>query len=111
MAPATRKLEPHLRELKILPPLVPFFSNVTGGRVDDPEAIREGLIRQVESPVRWKDILKLLADDGVTGALELGPGRVLQGLMRGVRKDIEVLPAGTSSDMDALKDLFAVPAS
>jgi [acyl-carrier-protein] S-malonyltransferase len=84
MAPATRELEPHLRKVPLREPVVPFFSNVTGREARDPEAIREGLIRQVESSVRWTQSLQEILARGVDEILELGPGRVLQGLVRKV---------------------------
>ncbi|HVR74717.1 MAG TPA: ACP S-malonyltransferase, partial [Planctomycetota bacterium] len=95
MASATRKLEPHLRKLKIRPPRLPFYSNVSGTEVSDPEEIRANLIRQVESSVRWHETVKGLVGRGLRRALEVGPGRVLAGLLRGVSRDVEVVAAGT----------------
>jgi [acyl-carrier-protein] S-malonyltransferase len=104
MASATRKLEPALRKLAIREPRVPFHSNVTGAEERDPEAIRENLIRQVESSVRWEQILRALVNRGMTRALEVGPGRVLAGLMRSVSRDVEVLAAGTLEGLTKLKE-------
>jgi [acyl-carrier-protein] S-malonyltransferase len=84
MAPATRELEPHLRAVPLREPVVPFLSNVTGREARDPEEIREGLIRQVESSVRWTQSVEEILARGVDEILELGPGRVLQGLVRKV---------------------------
>jgi [acyl-carrier-protein] S-malonyltransferase len=102
MAPATAKLEPHLRKLPIREPRVPFYSNVAGVEVRDPEEIRRNLIRQVESPVRWEQILRALLACGMTRALELGPGRVLAGLARSVSRDVEVFAAGTLDGLGKL---------
>lgn len=104
MREATRKLEPFLREVSLRRPAVPFFSNVTGARVEDPEAIRQGLVDQIESPVRWTDIVEGLVRGGVTAALEVGPGSVLRGLVRKVRKNVEVLCVGTCTEVENLEN-------
>jgi [acyl-carrier-protein] S-malonyltransferase len=119
MAPATKKLEPYLRRAKIREPRVPFLSNVTGGVVRDPEAIRENLIRQVESSVRWEQTLRtLVADLGMTRALEVGTGKVLAGLLRSLAKetplpraDVEILPAGTLESISSLSKAGCSPTS
>ena len=105
MASATEKLAPFLRKIPIEEPEVPFYSNVTGARVEDPEAIRQGLIDQLESPVRWKQIMGALVEGGLKCAYEIGPGRVLQGLLRNIEKGVEVISAGTKVDLEKLKDL------
>ena len=99
MAPATAKLAPLLAELPIRPPAVPFYSNVTGDQVSDPEEIRSCLLRQVESSVRWDSILRALVERGIAGAYELGPGRVLKGLMKSVARGIPVMPLGTAESL------------
>lgn len=99
MAPATRRLEPYLKKLMIRRPRLPFYSNVSGREVDDPEVIRAHLIRQVEEPVRWEQTVRALLQRGLTGALELGPGRVLQGLLRGIQRGLEVISVGGALDI------------
>jgi [acyl-carrier-protein] S-malonyltransferase len=103
MAPAARKLEPRLRQLAIRAPRLPFLSNVTGAEVGDPEAIRSGLMKQVESPVRWTDIVRRLLDLGMGSALEVGPGRVLAGLVKGLQRGLEVAPVGDCQGVRKLK--------
>ncbi len=104
MAAAAVHLEPHLHRLSIQVPEVPFFSNVTGARVEDPDEIRRGLIRQVESSVRWSQSLQALIDTGMQSALEVGPGKVVKGLVRNVKKDCAVTPLGTVEQLRALRD-------
>jgi [acyl-carrier-protein] S-malonyltransferase len=99
MSSATRQLEPFLKEMTIRKPRIPFYSNVGGAEVGDPEMIRSHLIRQVESPVRWEQTVRALLERGLTGALELGPGRVLQGLLRGIQRSLEVISAGGCADI------------
>ncbi len=93
MAPATARLRPLLSRARIRAPRIPFYSNVSGGEVADPEAIRDFLIRQVESPVRWEDTLRGMAGKGIRRALEVGPGRVLAGLARTIDCGVEVTSA------------------
>ncbi len=109
MAPATKKLEPHLRSVRIQEPRLPFFSNVAGAEVRDPERIRRNLILQVESSVRWEQTLRALVACGMKRALEVGPGKVLAGLLRGVTREVEVVNAGTLESVSKLKDELLKP--
>jgi [acyl-carrier-protein] S-malonyltransferase len=104
MAPATRELEPYLREVRIRPPRVPFYSNCTGAEASNPEEIRTNLVRQVESPVRWEQIVRGLVGLGLRSAVEAGPGRVVQGLVRGVARDLEMVSAGTLEGILKLRE-------
>jgi [acyl-carrier-protein] S-malonyltransferase len=65
-------------------PEVPLVANFSGRVVSDAEGLREALITQIASPVRWVDCVQTLVDAGCTSFLELGPGRVLSGLVRQV---------------------------
>ena len=106
MAPATAKLAPLLEELPIHEPRVPFYPNVTGSQVSDPEEIRSGLIRQVESSVRWVSIMKALLEAGLEGAYELGPGRVLKGLMKSVARGLPVVCLGTAASLQSEQMIY-----
>ena len=100
MAPATQELEPLLREVTLKPPRLPFYSNTAGARLEDPEDIREGLIRQVASSVRWQQILEGLQAEGLESAFEIGPGKVIRGLVRTVDRGVKVTPLGTCADFE-----------
>ena len=102
MASATQRLKPHLEKLAIHAPKVPFYSNVTGTEATGPEQIRENLLLQIENSVRWEQILHSLLAREVKQALELGPGRVLAGLMRSVSREVEVVPVGTLEQVQSL---------
>jgi [acyl-carrier-protein] S-malonyltransferase len=58
----------------------------------DPQAIRNALVRQIESPVRWVETIQKMAADGVTRIVECGPGKVLAGLNKRIVKTIETYP-------------------
>ncbi len=107
MDSASKKLAPHLARASIRKPEVPFYSNVTGSRLDDPEAIRAGLVEQVAKPVRWKHILLSLLEGAPPTFVEVGPGRVLQGLLKNVRRDVEGYSAGTCGDLEKVRELLA----
>ena len=81
---------------------IPVIANVTAEPVTLVADIRELLVRQVTSPVRWTQSVQRLAAEGVDTAYEAGPGSVLRGLVRRIERGIGVKPAGTSEDIAAL---------
>ncbi len=103
MASATETLKPILADLQIGEPEIPFYANVSGARVSDPEEIRDGLIRQVESSVLWEPTLRLLIEDGVAEVLEPGPGKVVAGLVRQVDRSI---PTRSVLAKDSIEELL-----
>ena len=82
MADAEAELAPHLLAAPLRSPRLPFASSVTAEWVEDVDSYRLVLLRQVTSPVRWRDTVRRLADTGVDTFVEVGPGRVLTGLDR-----------------------------
>ncbi len=90
MAPATTKLAPFLERLEIRTPTIPFYPNVWAESVSDPERIREGLRRQIESPVLFAPTLERLVADGIERVVEPGPGRVIAGLVKQVERRLPV---------------------
>lgn len=82
MASAVEELRAALSSAALVRPRIPIVSNVDAAPHDDPEELRDLLIRQVESPVRWEDSLRKLVELGVEKMVEVGPGRVLAGLMK-----------------------------
>jgi malonate decarboxylase epsilon subunit len=80
MAPVAAKLERALAAVSMVPPAVPYLSNVGGRALRDPEEIRADLAQSVERPVRWHDATTLLFELGVRLFVELPPGRVLTDL-------------------------------
>jgi [acyl-carrier-protein] S-malonyltransferase len=82
MAPAGTRLAPELEAMAVTDPKVPVVRNVDAGVTRRAEDVRPFLLRQVASPVRWTDCVRRLADDGASTFVEVGPGRVLTGLLR-----------------------------
>jgi [acyl-carrier-protein] S-malonyltransferase len=84
MQPAVERLKQALAGVQLNPPRIPVISNVDAVAHNDPEEIRELLVRQVVSPVQWEGTLKKLVAEGYSPYWEVGPGRVLRGLLKRV---------------------------
>ena len=82
MEPARQELEEAIRRANLTSPVCPVYQNVTGMPVTDAVEIRDNLIAQLTSPVRWTQTVKKMIADGATIFIEAGPGSVLQGLIR-----------------------------
>lgn len=91
MAPAVARLTEVLEKVTLSPPRVPVYSNVDAAPHSDPEEIRGLLIRQVTQPVRWEDSIRKMLDDGFEQFVELGPGRVLAGLLKRISRRTPVI--------------------
>nr|WP_320133522.1 ACP S-malonyltransferase [uncultured Holophaga sp.] len=106
MEPAQAAMAPVLRALSFGAPVCPLVNNVDAQVVSDAELMREGLIRQIPGAVRWEAITDLLLDRGVTTFLELGPGKVLTGLVKKQAKErgieIKALAIGGPEDLAGL---------
>ena len=79
---------------------VTSLSNVTGSVERDPERVRDLLVQQLTAPVRWTDCMRTMLDEGVRTFLELGPGKVLTGLLRRIDRDVSCTHLGTVADME-----------
>jgi [acyl-carrier-protein] S-malonyltransferase len=88
MQSAVEKLAEALAEVPMRPPRIPVISNVDARPQDDPEQMRHLLIRQVVSQVRWEDSMRYLLDQGEQHFYEIGPGRVLRGLLRRIDRKV-----------------------
>jgi [acyl-carrier-protein] S-malonyltransferase len=88
MEPAKLELAEAINSAKFSLPVCPVYQNVSGLPESDPAKIRENLIAQLTSPVRWTQTIRNMINDGATIFIELGPGKVLQGLVKKVNKDM-----------------------
>jgi [acyl-carrier-protein] S-malonyltransferase len=84
-------------------PLITYYSDIDGVPMDDPESIKDSLVRQLVSPVQWIKVIDRLAQDGIGKFIEVGAGKVLSGLIRKIKADIPVLNAGDMASITALK--------
>jgi len=107
MRDAAVKLEADLAGVEIRTPRVAFITNVTGGPVDDPEAIRKHLGEQVCSPVRWEQTMRWLGEQGFETFVEPGPGKVLSGLAKKIDRGSTVHSVTVPDDVPALAEALA----
>jgi [acyl-carrier-protein] S-malonyltransferase len=93
MMPAQQELEKAISETLFSNPICPVYQNYTAKAVSDPTAIKNNLIAQLTAPVKWTQTVEQMIADGATHFYEAGPGKVLQGLVKKVKKDIEAISA------------------
>jgi [acyl-carrier-protein] S-malonyltransferase len=82
MEPAKKELELAINETKFKNGSCPIYQNVTATAMTSPENIKENLVKQLTAPVKWTQIMENMLKDGVTEVVEVGPGKVLQGLFK-----------------------------
>jgi [acyl-carrier-protein] S-malonyltransferase len=105
MRPAAERLAPVLDEVVFLDPAFPVYTNVDAEPVTRGAAARDALIRQVDSPVRWLELIQRMAADGFDTFVELGPGNVLCGLARRIDRQLKTVSV---SDPEGLEKALAV---
>jgi [acyl-carrier-protein] S-malonyltransferase len=82
MQPAVEKLKAALEGVSFSSPRIPVISNVDAQPHNNPDELRELLLKQVVSPVRWEESIRYLLQNGYSPLWEIGPGRVLRGLIK-----------------------------
>lgn len=88
LKPASDRLREYLANVAVSAPAIPVINNVDVAIVNDPAAIKDALVRQAASPVRWVETVQKMKADGVTRVVECGPGKVLAGLTKRIDGDI-----------------------
>ena len=86
---------------------VPVYVNVSAEPVSAGDASREALVAQVSRPVRWDETVRRMVEDGVTLFVEIGPGRVLTGLLRRIDKSVKGVSVQTPADFEAARAAIA----
>lgn len=107
MAPAARALEGALAPVVVGPLAFPVIANVDASPNSDAGMVKDLLVRQVDAPVRWEETVRTMAQAGVTHVLEIGPGKVLAGLIKRIAKGITVVSVGDLAGVDAAANLYA----
>ena len=107
MKPAEIRLEPELRALVVRDPSVPVIANVDAKPKRAGTESVEALIRQVSSPVLWEASVRTLVDVGVSTFLEVGPGRVLTGLIKKTDRAVRVLNVEDSDGLASIESIWA----
>jgi [acyl-carrier-protein] S-malonyltransferase len=104
MKPAQERLERELDRAHIADPQMPLANNVDAELVRSAAEVRDGLKRQVTAPVRWDQAIRVLRSENVECFIEVGPGKVLSGLLRQIDPRAECLRV---EDMATLNDVLA----
>ena len=107
MKPAQERLEQDLRSVSFSALQVPLVTNVDADTITGGEEAREALIRQVTMPVRWEESIRLLIDEGVNTFVEVGPGRVLTGLLRQIERSVAALNVEDEKSLTATMEKIA----
>ncbi len=104
MQPAAEKLRQRLASVSLSPARIPVINNVDVASVDSADAIRDALVRQAASPVRWVETMRAMQARGITHVFECGPGKVLAGL---VKRCADGLVGGAINDKTGLAAVLA----
>jgi [acyl-carrier-protein] S-malonyltransferase len=91
LAPAAARLREHLRAVPVKAPRIPVVHNVDVQSYEDPERIKDALVRQADHPVRWVECVRAMAGHGITLLAECGPGKVLAPLAKRIAEGVEGL--------------------
>ncbi|ELV8812164.1 ACP S-malonyltransferase [Vibrio vulnificus] len=103
MKPAAEKLAVALESIEFKVPQLPVINNVDVVAETDPAKIKDALVRQLYSPVRWTESVELMSSQGVEKLLEMGPGKVLTGLTKRIVKSLEAAAVNDVASLDAVK--------
>lgn len=104
MESAAGKLADELKNIEIKPPAIPIFSNVTGKTLpDSADGIKETLVKQMTSRVLWVDCVKNMIGSGVSDFFEIGPGKVLSGLLRRIDRTVKCRSVCSVKDLEAVE--------
>ncbi|WP_417763125.1 ACP S-malonyltransferase [Shewanella sp.] len=104
MKPAADKLAEALANVSFNAPSIRVINNVDVASPDAAEAIKDALVRQLYSPVRWTETVELMAADDVTEILEVGPGKVLAGLTKRISKALSAKPVNDYASLTAITE-------
>jgi [acyl-carrier-protein] S-malonyltransferase len=100
MKPAGEKLEGYLKNVSFKSPEIALVNNVDVKIERSPDSIRNALVRQAASPVRWVETIRLMASQGVTHVVECGPGKVLAGLVKRIDSNLQGIAAADRASLE-----------
>ena len=104
VAPAVSPLKEVLSRFEINEPKIPVISNVDASHETSPVVIKKNLLTQLVSRTYWENSIRLLIKEGVRDFIEIGPGKVLRGLLRRIDANVTVYNAGTKEEIDNIAD-------
>ena len=100
MEPAKKILKDALENTPVYDARFPVYANVTAQAVNEKDKIKDLLYRQLDSPVRWEETIRNMINDGVEEFYEIGPGKVLQGLVKRINPDVSCFGIDKYSDVE-----------
>jgi [acyl-carrier-protein] S-malonyltransferase len=102
MISATEELEKSLKNTVFKNPQIPVYTNVTAKPTIDSNIINELLLKQLTAPVRWEESINNMINDGITKFIEIGPGKVLQGLVKKINNEVDIINVDKYSDLEKI---------
>ena len=102
MKSATEKMKEEIEKVEFNKPEINIISNVTAQATNDPNNIKKLLIDQIERPVRWREIVINMIDSNVEKFIEIGPGKVLSGLVKRINSDVKLIQVNEMEDINKL---------
>ena len=103
MNKATEIMKKHINELNFKEGTNNLVSNVTAKNLSDPNQIKNLLIQQIENRVRWRESILNMINENINQFIEIGPGKVLSGLIKRINKDVKTISVNTEDDINNLK--------
>ncbi len=100
MSPAQQRLRADLDAIEIRDPRIPLVNNFEAAAVSDAAAVKRGLYEQVPNPVRWEESMRALSAAGVERFVEIGPGKVLTGLLRNIDRSLNGVAVGDAESLE-----------
>jgi [acyl-carrier-protein] S-malonyltransferase len=99
MDSATKIMNEEISKIEFNSPKVEIISNVTAEPANEPAKIKELLVSQIEKPVRWREIVNYMIDKNINKFIEIGPGKVLSGLVKRINRNVELLQINDLEDL------------
>lgn len=104
MREAAEKFREFLKDFKLNAPKIPVVTNVDGEEKTEASLIFDALVKQLYSPVRWQDCIKYMVSKGVDTFIEIGPGKVLSGLIKRINGNVRMFNVDSLKDIEKLKE-------
>jgi len=104
MEPAAMRLADELKEIDVDDLEVPIVSNCWAIPITDKDSLKKNMVEQMTSPVRWEDGIRFMIKEGVTTFIEVGPGKVLTGLIRRIDRQARVINISDSASIKTFKE-------
>ena len=102
MKSAAEKMREEINKVEFKQPQINIISNVTAQKTKDPKDIKRLLVEQIEKPVRWREIVVNMIDSKVEKFIEIGPGKVLSGLVKRIDSNVKLIQINELEDLNNL---------